>query len=55
MCSRDCFFRLGFLAAVFLVALRAMAGFVFVLVDRLVVKLFFLLVQRPTSPLALSF
>jgi hypothetical protein len=34
-------FRLGFLAAVFLVALRAVAGFVFVLVDRLVVELFF--------------
>jgi len=33
--------RLGFLAGVFLVALRAVADFVFVLVDRLVVELFF--------------
>jgi hypothetical protein len=34
-------FRPGFLAVVFLVALRALVGFVFVLVDRLVVGLFF--------------
>jgi hypothetical protein len=34
-------FRLGFLAAVFLEALRAVAGFVFVLVNRLVVEVFF--------------
>jgi hypothetical protein len=34
-------FRIGLLAIVFLVALRAVTGFVFFLVDRLVVELFF--------------